>query len=647
MMDWPTGLLLLLPLIQGPPRIAETVTVSAPAGQLRISTPASATVLDAEAVASAAALTVDDLLKTVPGFSLFRRSSSRVANPTTQGVTLRGLSASGASRTLVLADEVPLNDPVGGWVYWSRVPAAAIERIEVTRGAVGDVYGSDAMGGAIRIETASRGARVVAEGGEDGTARLSAFAGHTVGNADVRGAVEGSTTDGYVTVAPESRGVIDVAAESTHRGALLGAGAPVTRSARVDLHGNYFRERRGNGTPLQRNETEILQGASRLRGPALGGSWSGGASAGSQTYDQTFSAVSQDRVTERLTSAQHVTADSRDGSLEWSRAARRHVVLLGISARQVDADLAESRFPLSGPATAATIRARQRTGAAVVQLSAAPASRLLLSGGLRAEARTSRSDAGEDSRTFKFLGPRATAVVRVTDTLSFRTALQTAYRAPTINELYRGFRVGTVETGANSGLRPERAAGGEAAIMVSRGAAAARVVAFYTVLTDPIVSVTLSSSPSAILRQRRNAGRITASGVELEADLRVRGPIALTMSMAAIDSRFTAGEGLDGLRVPQVPRLQAAGGVRGVWPRASFSLGWRASGSQFDDDRNTFVLRKASALDLRFGWRPAHRVEWFAAVENALDDEQDVARTPLRSVGLPRTARVGVRLSLR
>ncbi|MCA1649498.1 MAG: TonB-dependent receptor, partial [Acidobacteria bacterium] len=184
-------------------------------------------------------------------------------------------------------------------------------------------------------------------------------------------------------------------------------------------------------------------------------------------------------------------------------------------------------------------------------------------------------------------------------------------------------------------------------VMLGRGGTVVRAVAFYTVLTDPIVSVTLSSSPSAILRQRRNAGRITASGVELEADVRIRGPIVLTMSMAAIDSRFTAGEGLDGLRVPQVPRLQAAGGVRGIWPRASFSLGWRASGSQFDDDRNLFVLGKASALDLRVGWRPARRVEWFAAVENALDGEQDVARTPLRSIGLPRTARMGVRLSSR
>ena len=86
-----------------------------------------------------------------PGFTLFRRSSSRTANPTTQGVTMRGLSASGASRTLVLAGGVPLNDPFGGWVYWGRVPQAAIERIEVVRGGLSDLYGADAVGGVIHI----------------------------------------------------------------------------------------------------------------------------------------------------------------------------------------------------------------------------------------------------------------------------------------------------------------------------------------------------------------------------------------------------------------------------------------------------------------------------------------------------------------
>src|SRR5687768_16343577 len=49
-------------------------------------------------------LTTDGALRYVPGFSLFRRTGSRTSNPTTQGVSLRGIGASGASRALVLLD---------------------------------------------------------------------------------------------------------------------------------------------------------------------------------------------------------------------------------------------------------------------------------------------------------------------------------------------------------------------------------------------------------------------------------------------------------------------------------------------------------------------------------------------------------------
>ena len=160
------------------PRIAETVNVS---GTLRpLATPRAVTTLDRETIAALPAATVDDALRSVPGFSLFRRSSSRVANPTTQGATLRGLAASGASRALVLADGVPLNDPVGGWVYWNRVPTVALEELSVARGAAGDLYGADAVGGVVSITSARRAAvRVLAEGGTDSTGRLSAYGGRT------------------------------------------------------------------------------------------------------------------------------------------------------------------------------------------------------------------------------------------------------------------------------------------------------------------------------------------------------------------------------------------------------------------------------------------------------------------------------------
>ena len=68
--------------------------------------PASTSMLTSAELLTSAAGTVDDALRNTPGFRLFRRSSSRVSNPTTQGLTLRGLSGSGASRTLVLAERL-------------------------------------------------------------------------------------------------------------------------------------------------------------------------------------------------------------------------------------------------------------------------------------------------------------------------------------------------------------------------------------------------------------------------------------------------------------------------------------------------------------------------------------------------------------
>jgi outer membrane receptor for ferrienterochelin and colicin len=95
--------------------------------------PASISVLTDETIEQSPALMADDVLRQVPTFSLFRRTSSLVAQPTTQGVSLRGIGPSGQSRTLVLLDGIPFNDPFGGWVYWSRVPLASVDRVEITR----------------------------------------------------------------------------------------------------------------------------------------------------------------------------------------------------------------------------------------------------------------------------------------------------------------------------------------------------------------------------------------------------------------------------------------------------------------------------------------------------------------------------------
>src|SRR4030095_12193010 len=130
-----------------------TVTAATRTETLVNDTAAKVVILNSKALTTTAAVTLDDALRQVAGFSLFRRSGSRTANPTAQGVSLRGLGGSGASRALVLADGVPLNDPFGGWIYWDRVPRESISNVEVLEGGASHLYGSTALAGLIDIST--------------------------------------------------------------------------------------------------------------------------------------------------------------------------------------------------------------------------------------------------------------------------------------------------------------------------------------------------------------------------------------------------------------------------------------------------------------------------------------------------------------
>src|SRR3954451_21335276 len=239
-----------------PPAASETIVVTATQTKTRLSdTPASVVVITREAMQTTAASTTDDALRQVPGFTLFRRSGSRSANPTSQGVSLRGVGASGASRALVLDDGIPLNDPFGGWVYWGRVPMAALEHVEVLRGGASDLYGSAAMGGVIDFVRRDRGVKesdiqLDGSAGSQSTRTTSLFAAvpHVSIAADL------FDTDGYVLVRPTQRGAVDVEATSRHTS--LDA---TVRSEMAFVRASSYDETRGNGTPLTINDTHLRQ----------------------------------------------------------------------------------------------------------------------------------------------------------------------------------------------------------------------------------------------------------------------------------------------------------------------------------------------------------------------------------------------------
>jgi outer membrane receptor protein involved in Fe transport len=636
-----------------PASITDRVTVTATRGEARLATPASTTVLTSAEMLTSAAGAIDDLLRYTPGFSLFRRSSSRVANPTTQGVTLRGVSGSGASRTLVLNDGVPLNDPFGSWVYWNRVPQAAIDRVEVLRGTTGDLYGADALGGVVQVLTFTPGAprlRAFVEGGSFNTARGSLYGGGSRGGWSLFASGEAVTTDGAYVVADDERGVVDTRADSDYRTGVVNLGWQ-RESTRANLRVAGFREERGNGTPLQVNDTTWRQAALTGGGVVANGAWQATASRGSQDYYQTFTAVAAGRVSERLTTEQTTPSEFTQASAQWVGSVGRHAIIVGGELQDTNATVEELRYSVTNVQTGPfLVGGDELLSAGFLRTRFVLGDDWTLSAGARVDGwKTASIDPAVSDRTETFFSPRVSLAWQ-RGAIGLHAAASRSYRTPTLNELHRGFRVGNVLTNPNPLLEPERLTGVEAGLLGSSGRVTARATGFFNTLDGAIANITLSSTPAQITRQRANSDEIRAFGAEFEADVRASAALSFTGQLTLTSSEFrgsVATPAIEGNKVTQVPAWAAAAGVVWTDPRiATLNLQVRASDKAYDDDLNTLELRRYAVVDVFAGRNVWRGLQAFAAVENLFDSDFDVARTPVRSIGWPRTVRVGLRAFL-
>src|SRR3546814_1356689 len=99
---------------------------------------------------------VENVLGDVAGFAQFRRSDSRSANPTAQGITLRALGGNASSRSLVLLDGVPQADPFFGYLPIYALVPDRLALIRVTRGGGSGAFGAGAVAGTIEMASAGR-----------------------------------------------------------------------------------------------------------------------------------------------------------------------------------------------------------------------------------------------------------------------------------------------------------------------------------------------------------------------------------------------------------------------------------------------------------------------------------------------------------
>ncbi len=647
--------------------IADSIIVSADrVPDARASSPFAIKAIDAEELKRAPQLRLDDILRAqIPGFSLFRRSSSRVANPTTQGVTLRNFGPSGAGRTLVLLDGIPLNDPFAGYVPWNQIPPAAVGSVIVTPGGGAGLFGNAALAGTIFISS-----RQI----EDTAASAQTF----LGNTDTYGATIDATlvekpvalsfftehfsTAGYPVLQANQRGSVDRDADSDSNLIQLGAQFALDSETSLQMQVRGFQEERGNGTIFTHNDTtgadasatitkrfSLLQAELRLAGYYQ-----------QRKFRSTFSSINAARDLETPALDQfNVPAEAAGGSVVWTMpVADQHALTLGADTRTVSGQTNEWFRFIGNDFTRLRIAGGDQFFAGIFGEDQWKIAHLLtLVGGVRldywqlTDGRRNEFERSTNQPTLSqrfpnrddlSLNGRLGATANLTEQLSLRTAGYTGFRVPTLNELYRPFRVGNTVTDANAALDPEQLLGGEAGVewrplkTMRLGA-----IVFYNRLENAIGNVTLATNPDSILRQRQNIDLVIAPGFEFSSEWQIAAPFFLRASYLwtepTVDRASDAA--LVGRLLAQTPEHTVT--VAAEWrPHKRWLLTGQArySSRQFEDDQNAIALAPFITLDAAIFYEISDKFSAGLKIENLFDTEIENGKSAdgLVSIGAPR-----------
>jgi vitamin B12 transporter len=649
------------------------------------SAPFSVTAIDSDELRHAPQLRLDDILRAdAPGFSLFRRNSSRAANPTTQGVTLRNFGPSGAGRTLVLLDDIPLNDPFAGYVLWSQVPVASVDSVLVQPGSGAGLFGNAALAGTIflvsqPIET---------------TGSLDALAGNAeTYEATVRGGIlhrslgfdviaDRFSTGGYPVIAGNQRGPVDQNASADSRLLDLRGTWQLGQDTSLIARARLFEDERGNGTSYTRNRSEASDFSASLtqKFPAAGASLQISAYGQLRKFSSTFSSVNATRTAETPALDQFdVPADAAGGSIVWSGVAGDHRLVFGGDMRWVDGETNEL-FSWNG---SAFTRLREAGGEQffgglfgedvwrvsdnATLVGSIRADHWELNDGFRRETDRAtgafRANSHFDNRSDEELNGRLGLRVKASDAVQLRGAFFTGFRVPTLNELYRPFRVGNDITEANPALRPEHLLGAEAGFdWQTTKTFRLSATGFVNRLEDAVSNTTIGFGPGnfepggfvpagGVLRQRRNLDLVVAPGVETTAEWQIvpglRAKLAYLFTEPTIEQ--ASERALIGNRLAQTPKHLVTAGVE--WsPTAKWNFGAqiRHVSSQFEDDQNSRTLEPFTVCDVMAGYEFNEHVSASLRVENLFDTQIETGRSAdgLISIGALRLMTLQVRLAL-
>lgn len=577
----------------------------------RLAAPASATgvtTIDSAALEHGQFGSVADALRFVDGVSIASAGGAGA-------VATARLRGSTSAQTLVVIDGAIVNDPAApqGAYDFSDLLTDDIARIEILRGPQSLLWGADAIGGVIAVETKSTKAGSLAlnaEGGSYGATRgaVTVAAGEE-GGAHLRATAIGVRTSGF------SRAASGTEADGWRAGSLsLRAGTDFGDGLRGEVSARYGQSKTDiDGFPppafaladtadTERREDFLVSGRLRHESQRVDG----------------VATLAFGGLNRRGFDGSGAEAYASDGKrLSASYVARaRFGDAFGVSAG-LDAQRTTNR-------SAGVDASARRAGAFLIaevdfSPSFAPGSKATLSVGGRRDAFSNFDGA----TTARVAGAWSFA-----DGTTLRAGCGTGFRAPSLFELnYADF--GVVP---NPDLRPERARGWEVGIEkpFGGGAFVARATAFGQAARD-LIDFSFAANGYV------NIARTRTRGVEASTDWRLSPALSLAFSYTFIDSKDLT----TGLRLARTPRHRgSATATFAVAPRLTIAAALYANGSERDVPTDN---RAFARLDLRASYKASEAVDIYGRIENATGARyQDVSG--YRETGA--AAYVGTRLRL-
>ncbi len=548
--------------------------------------PVSASVVTSDQIQDTPAQSLDDVLRQVPGINLPIQTGDQ-AHPTADNVSMRGL---GGIHALVMVDGVPINDPFFGYIQWGRIPLETIDHVEIVRGGGSPLWGNFATGGAINVITRDPTTDQVildAGGGTYGTYRSSTFASYATSDMNrLNLGVTFNGTDGFQAVPQYARQPFDVPTSFYATNVQASDNFALADDLTGHFRFNYHENDQVLTEVLAKNNQQTFSYSSDVKK-----SFGDGASLTATVFHSDSNFVTYNTVvtnpaatlaqqTENLDNVHYTPFHNTGGSLVWSQD-------LGGWLRNytIGADVNDTTGSDSGAIYDSTGVNQIRTDigrgeelflGGFAQTEIVPIERLEILASVRVQNFQSLNSYDGNpggggnlpNRSYTNIDPRISLRYLLTDQIALRGAYYQAFRAPTLDNLYRGFASDGGIYYPNADLKPETLEGGEIGLDFTTHSLRAQFTLYRTEISNLITTqnLTFAQLPPGFFYggQLVNAASAQAQGIEAEVNWKIDTSLSARLGYTFADSVYKANPddpASVGLQLTDVPRNTITGGL--------------------------------------------------------------------------------------